>query len=62
MERSHEKDYALMESRLSKEEKNDEKLFKLEEQKVNVQMSLVTALNSISQAMVKISESFSNEK
>ncbi|GLJ41093.1 hypothetical protein SUGI_0851160 [Cryptomeria japonica] len=51
----HEKDYALMERRLSKEEQNDEKMIKLEKQKVNVQMNLVAALNSIGQAMLKIS-------
>ncbi|GLJ18317.1 hypothetical protein SUGI_0324120 [Cryptomeria japonica] len=58
----HEIDYALMERRLDKEEQNDEKLIKLEEQKVNVQMNLVAVLNSIGQAVLKIFESFCNEK
>ncbi|GLJ42834.1 hypothetical protein SUGI_0887960 [Cryptomeria japonica] len=58
----HETNFPLMERRLDKEEQNDEKLIKLEEQKVNVQMNLVAALNSIGQAMLKISESFCNDK
>ncbi|GLJ13710.1 hypothetical protein SUGI_0218720 [Cryptomeria japonica] len=58
----HEKEYSLIEMCLNNEELNDEKLIKLEEQKVNVRMSLVVALNSIGQAMLKISKSFSNEK
>ncbi|GLJ28993.1 hypothetical protein SUGI_0572280 [Cryptomeria japonica] len=58
----HEEEYGLMERSLNNEELNDEKLIKLDEQKVNVQMSLVASLNSIGQAMLKLSESFSNEK
>ncbi|XP_059076807.1 pentatricopeptide repeat-containing protein At2g35030, mitochondrial-like [Cryptomeria japonica] len=54
----HEKEYALMEMRLHNEELNVKKLIKLEEQKVNVQMSLggdhYSRMNSNSTEKMKI--------
>ncbi|KAH9292616.1 hypothetical protein KI387_042197, partial [Taxus chinensis] len=41
-----------------REDKNEERLFKIEEQKINVQMNMVSAMNAIGQAMLKMTESF----
>ncbi|KAH9314569.1 hypothetical protein KI387_023196 [Taxus chinensis] len=58
IEERHKKDCVLIEQRMQKEELNEERLIKIEEQKINVQLNLVSALTSIGQAMMKISDSF----
>ncbi|KAH9327964.1 hypothetical protein KI387_000072, partial [Taxus chinensis] len=50
----HEKDCSMLEQRMQMENANEERLIKIEEQKINVQVNLVSALNSIGQAMIKI--------
>ncbi|KAH9293277.1 hypothetical protein KI387_041519, partial [Taxus chinensis] len=45
-----------------REDKNEERLFKIEEQKINVQMNMVSAMNAIGQAMLKMTESFASDK
>ncbi|KAH9289516.1 hypothetical protein KI387_033633 [Taxus chinensis] len=62
VEQRHAKDCTLIEQRMQRDDLNEEKMIKIEEQKINVQLNLVSALNSIGQAMLKISESFSNDK
>ncbi|KAH9297458.1 hypothetical protein KI387_029140, partial [Taxus chinensis] len=41
-----------------REDKNEERLFKIEEKKINVQMNMVSAMNAIGQEMLKMTESF----